>query len=221
MEETIDLNKAFTILKKNLKIIFIIPILFLIISLVISFFFITPKYAASTQVLVNQKASDEQMMAQEVQSNLQLVNTYSEIIKSPRVLTEVSKKIDGKYSKNEISKMLTVTNQSESQVLDISVESKSKKDSKIIANEIASVFSKDIKDIMSVDNVSILSKADGDAAKVAPKVTTNAIISIVLGFIVAIIIVFLKEILDKRIKTEDEVNEILNLPVLGVIQKMK
>ena len=66
---------------------------FVVISLLITIFLMKPKYEANTQVLVNQKESNEQYRAQEVQSNIQLVNTYSEILKSPRILEDVAKKI--------------------------------------------------------------------------------------------------------------------------------
>lgn len=218
MEETIDLSKLFLILKKNMKYLIILPIVFLVLSMVITFVFMTPKYSSSTQVLVNQKETDSQMMAQQVQSNLQLVNTYSEIIKSPRILDKVSKNLKGKYSSKEISGMLTVSNQAESQILNIAVENESREAASKVANEIADVFSKDVSKIMNVDNVSILSKADTNGNQISPKPLINTVVGIFLGLIVALIIIFLKEMLDKRIKTEEDVEEILGLPVLGTIQ---
>lgn len=218
MEETIDLSKLFTILKKNMKYLIILPIVFLVLSMVITFVFMTPKYSSSTQVLVNQKETDNQMMAQQVQSNLQLVNTYSEIIKSPRILDKVSKNLKGKYSSKEISGMLTVSNQSESQILNIVVENESREDARKVANEVANVFSKDVSKIMNVDNVSILSKADINGNLISPQPLVNSVVGIFLGLIVALIIIFMKEILDKRIKTEEDVAVILDLPVLGTIQ---
>ncbi|WP_436881925.1 Wzz/FepE/Etk N-terminal domain-containing protein [Mammaliicoccus sciuri] len=218
MEETIDLSKLLLILKKNMKYLIILPIVFLALSMVITFVFMTPKYSSSTQVLVNQKETDNQMMAQQVQSNLQLVNTYSEIIKSPRILDKVSKNLKGKYSSNEISGMLTVSNQSESQILNIVVENESREAASTVANEIANVFSKDVSKIMNVDNVSILSKADTNGNQISPKPLVNSVVGIFLGLIVALILIFLKEMLDKRIKTEEDVAEILDLPVLGTIQ---
>lgn len=219
MEETVDLSKLFTILKKNMKYLIVLPIVFLVLSMVITFIFMTPKYSSSTQILVNQKETDNQMMAQQVQSNLQLVNTYSEIIKSPRILDKVSKNLKGKYSSNDISGMVTVSNQAESQILNIAVENESREAASKVANEIANVFSKDVNKIMNVDNVSILSKADTNGTPISPKPIINAVVGIFLGLIVALIIIFLKEMLDKRIKTEEDVEEILGLPVLGVIQK--
>ncbi|PTE84240.1 capsule biosynthesis protein CapA [Staphylococcus equorum] len=176
MESTIDLSKMLQIIRKNLKLLIILPIICLLISAIVTFFFLDSKYQASTQVLVNQKESDSQMMAQEVQSNIQLVNTYAEIVKSPRIIDKVSKELDGKYSSDEISKILTVSNEADSQVLNIDIETKSGSDSEKIANKIAQVFSEEVPDIMSVDNVSILSEADNTSKQVAPKTLVNLVI---------------------------------------------
>lgn len=221
MESTLDLSKILQMLRKNVKILIILPIICLLISAIVTFFFLDSKYQASTQVLVNQKESDSQMMAQEVQSNIQLVNTYSEIVKSPRIIDKVSKELERAYSTSELSSMVSVTNQAESQLLNISVDSKSKNDSEHIANTVAQVFSEEVPDIMNVDNVSILSEADNTAKQVAPKTMINLVLGIVIGLILALLIIFIKELLDKRIKSEEDVANELDIPVLGSIQKFK
>ncbi|KYH13858.1 Wzz/FepE/Etk N-terminal domain-containing protein [Staphylococcus kloosii] len=219
MESTIDLSKIVEILKKNLKLLIILPLLGLVISAVISYFFLDEKYQASTQILVNQKENNSQLMAQEVQSNIQLVNTYSEIVKSPRIIDKVSKKLDSKYSASEISNMLSVTKQADSQILNIDVESENGYVSEKVANKIAEVFSNEAPNIMNVDNVSILSKANGTATQVAPKHLINLVIGIALGLIFSLTIIFIKEMFDKRIKTETDVKNELEIPVLGSIPK--
>lgn len=216
MEKSTDLGKVMAALKKHIRLLLILPLIFLLLSLILSFLVIQPKYSATTQVLVNQKESNNDMMAQQVQSNIQLVKTYSEIIKSPRILDEVSKKMKGKYSTKEISSMLTVNNQAESQIMNITVEAKSKKDAIKVANTISKVFSEDASQIMSINNVSTLSKAE-DAKKVAPKPFVNIIISVFIGLVIAVILIILIEVMDRRIKTEEDVEEILDLPVLGSI----
>ncbi|MFH4931107.1 YveK family protein [Staphylococcus cohnii] len=219
MESTLDLTKILRILKNNLKLLIILPLICLLISAIITMFFLDEEFQSSTQVLVNQKESDSEMMAQEVQSNIQLVNTYSEIVKSPRILDKASKELDRKYSTSELSSMIAVTNQAESQLLNIDVVSKSGKDSEVVANKIAEVFSDEVPDIMNVDNVSILSTADDTTKQVAPKTMINLVMGIVIGLIIALIIIFIKEIFDKRIKSETDVENELEIPVLGSIQK--
>ena len=220
MEKTLDLSMFITALKKNCKLFILIPVVFVVISLLITIFLMKPKYEANTQVLVNQKESNEQYRAQEVQSNIQLVNTYSEILKSPRILEDVAKK-DKNLSASEIGNMLTVTKQADSQILNVSVENHSKADAERIANEIVSVFSKDMPKIMDIDNVSILSKADGTASKVSPNLSQNLAIGLVLGLVLTIVIIIFKELFDRRIKTEEDVIRELDIPVLGSIHKLK
>lgn len=221
MESSIDLLQIWKIVKKNYKLLIVLPIIGLIIALLCSLLLIQPKFQASTQVIVNEKESDSNMQAQEVQSNIQLVNTYSEIATSPRILDKVSKELKNAYSTKELSGMITASNETESQILNIAVESSNKNDSEKIANVFSKVFSEETPKIMNIDNVSILSKADGTATQTKPKMTVNALLGIVLGLIVAIIIIAIKEIFDTRIRNEQDVQEQLDVPVLGSIQKFK
>lgn len=220
MEKTLDLTKIMNALKKQWKLLVIIPLLFVAISLAISFFLMTPKYEASTQVLINQKKTNKDYMAQQVQSDIQLVNTYKEIIKSPRIREAVAKK-SKKYSSNEINSMLNITNEADSQIININVTSKSKNSSERIANLVAKTVEKQMPKIMDIDNVSILSTADDTAKKVSPKPVSNTIIALILGFLVALAIVLIRVLLDQHIRTEADVEEELELPVLGSIQKIK
>lgn len=220
MENTVEFTKILETIKKNIWLLILLPIIFLLLSAILTFFVIKPEYQASTQVLVNQKKEEKNVGVQEVQGNIQLVNTYAEILKSPRILDKVSKSYD-KYSSEKLNKMVNVKTQANSQILNISVTDHKKKESEAIANKVANVFKDEMPNIMNVDNVSILSKANGTAEKVSPKTVMNLIIGFVVGLIVAIFIIALKEMLDKRIKTEEDVERELNVPVLGSIPKLK
>lgn len=155
---------------------------------------------------MNEKEKDQQMMAQEVQNNIQLVNTYAEIVKVLELLMKYQK-LHHKYSSNELTGMLKVSNQDETQLLNIAIDSNNDKDSEKIANTFAKVFSKEVPEIMSVDNVSILSSAKGTSEQVEPKTIMNLVLGLVLGMIVALLIITFKELFDKRIKNEEDVKK--------------
>lgn len=127
MENTLDLMRVWEIIKKNWKLLVIIPLIF---NFKCHFYILLakPKYEASTQILVSQKEKESKMMAQEVQSNIQLVNTYAEIIKSPRILDDVAKE-NKDYSADKLSKMIDVNTEADSQILNVGVRSKSEKES--------------------------------------------------------------------------------------------
>ncbi|HCZ1488253.1 TPA: capsule biosynthesis protein CapA [Staphylococcus aureus] len=219
MKEKFDLVKLLNILKKNIKLLLILPAICLVVSAELTFFVMPDKYTASTQILVNMKKSSSDLAFQNVQSSLQSVNTYTEIIKSPRILDKVSREFDGQYSTAELNSFLKVTNQTNSQIITVSVTTGNKSESDKIVNKISKVFAHDMPKIMSVDNVTILSSAHDNAVKVSPIVSVNLVISIIVGIVLAILIIFLKELLDKRIKTEEDVESQLGLPILGSIQK--
>jgi len=221
MENSVDLIKIWRIIKRNFNLIIILLIVGLIIGLLCSLILVQPMFQASTQVIVNEKESDSAMQAQQVHSNIQLVNTYAEIATSPRMLEEVSKELDNKYSAKELSSMISATSETESQILNIAVESANKNDSEKIANVFSEVFSDETPKIMNIDNVSILSKADDTATQTEPKMLVNALLGIVIGLMVAAVVIVLREIFDTRIKNEQDVQDELDIPVLGSIQKFK
>ena len=91
MEETISLKELFQTLKKRMSLIVMITALAVMVSGIVSFFMITPIYQASTQLLVNQAKNEQtEYNTNTVQTNLQLINTYNVIIKSPAILDKVA-----------------------------------------------------------------------------------------------------------------------------------
>lgn len=220
MKRAINITEISRIFKNYLLFIIILPLLSLVASIVVTFFLIEDKYVATTQLLINQKENTHQNV-QDIQSNIQLVNTYSEIVKSSRILGKVAKELKGQYEADEIKNFLNVTNQANTQVLNISIFHNDKEVAEQLANTVANVFKKEIPKIMKVDNVSLLSSATKTGHQVAPNVPLNLFIGWASGLLILCIIIFIKEITDKRIKSEQDVYDQMNLPVLGSIQYFK
>jgi len=224
MEETISLRELFQVLRKRLWLIVLITIIAATVSAVISFFVLTPVYESKTQILVNQAKSDEQLYnTQTVQTNVQLINTYNDIIKSPAILDKVIKELKLDGSAQSLSGQIQVTNAENSQVAQIIVQDTSAKRATEIANTTASVFKKEVPKIMNVDNVSVLSKATlGESASpVKPQPLLNIVIAVVVGLMVGVGLSFLLEYLDNTLKTEQDIENLLELPVMGVITTIK
>ncbi|TDM19507.1 YveK family protein [Macrococcoides caseolyticum] len=216
MEEVIDITKMLNLLKRNWKFIVSLSLLGALLAAAFSFFLIKPTYSASTQILINSKDDKTQFELQANQTDLQLINTYNEIIKSPVILDKVAKNLN---IDNDLATKITVSNTTESKVITVNAKSGNYNDSAKIVNETARVFSKEIGKIMKTDNVTILTKADENAkvSPVSPKPLLNAVIGFILGFIISLGITLFKNLFDKRIQNEEEVKEFLGLPVIGII----
>src|SRR4051812_24329670 len=95
MDEAITLQELLRIVKKRLFLIVGLCILGVSIAGVVSYFFITPIYKASTQILITpQNDNQSQINSQDINANLQLIKTYNVIIKSPAILSKVIERLD-------------------------------------------------------------------------------------------------------------------------------
>jgi len=190
-----------------------------LISFAVSSFLIKPTYQAGTQILVTPKKQENNIIdAQQVQSSVTLVNTYRVIIKSPAILEKVQKEVSNAPSSvSALNNMITVESEQNSQVINVSVQSKDAALASDIANSVANVFSEDIPKLMNVDNVKVLSVSGIPTSPVSPNIILNTAIAAVVGFLLGVGLAFLREVLDRRIRTEEQVQQILDLPVLGSI----
>ncbi|MEH7073645.1 YveK family protein [Neobacillus drentensis] len=220
MEETISLKELLETLKKRLVLIVSITVIAAIISGVVSYYFLTPIYQASTQILVNQKENKQSLyQTNEVQTNLQLINTYNVIITSPAILDIVSKELDLNMTAAQLKEKITVGSEKDSQVVNLSVQDPDAKAAAQIANKTAEVFKKEISNIMNVNNVSILAKADvsENPAPIKPRPLLNVAIAMIVGLMAGVGLAFLLEYFNNTIKNEQDVEKLLGLPILGII----
>lgn len=220
MGESVGLKDIFRTLKKRLWLIVLITALAGIIGGAVSYFLLTPIYQVSTQILVNQAKGDQSVYnSNEVQTNLQLINTYNVIIKSPVILDKVSKELNLGITLKELNSKITVASEKNSQVVNISVEDTNAQQAALIANKTAEVFQTEIADIMNIDNVNILANAtaEDNPAPIKPKPLINIALAIVVGLLVSVGLAFLLEYLDNTVKDEQELERLLGLPVLGVV----
>ncbi|TWE04166.1 capsular polysaccharide biosynthesis protein [Peribacillus frigoritolerans] len=222
MEETISIKDIFKTLKKRWKLIMLLTLIAALISGTISYFLLTPVYQSSTQILVNQKQSENQLDSTQIKSNIDMINTYSVIIKSPAILGIVIDELDLDQSVDQLSEKITINSQENSQVFSLTVQDSNPSQAVEITNTVSSTFQKEIKDIMKVDNVSILAKAEvkENPTPVKPSPLLNIAIALVVGLMAGIGLAFLLEYMDNTIRDEKDIETLLELPLLGSIQKI-
>ncbi|WP_174614774.1 YveK family protein [Virgibacillus ihumii] len=221
MEETISLKEIFEVIKKRILLIITLIVAAALISAIVTFYVLTPNYEASSQFIVNQsqQKQDTPYSVTDIQTSQQLINTYNIIIKSPAILEEVVNELNLDISAAQLQNKLTVSSAEKSQVVTVKVTDPNPNQAQKIANTTVSVFQKKIPDIMNVNNVSILSKADvgENPAPISPKPMLNIAIAIVLGGMIGVGLAFLLAYLDNTIKSEEDIADKLDVPVLGII----
>ena len=213
-EQTFDLRGIFKIIRKRLGLILFSALIVTILGSIYTFFIASPVYTASTQLVVKLPNSDNSAAyAGQVTGNIQMANTINQVIVSPVILDKVQSNL--KLSDDSFQKQVTAANQTNSQVITLTVKYSNPYIAQKIADETAKIFSSDAAKLLNVTNVNILSKAKAQTTPISPKPKLYLAISVIAGLVLGLAIALLKELFDNKINKEEDI-EALGLTVLGV-----
>ncbi|MNP03170.1 Capsular polysaccharide type 8 biosynthesis protein cap8A [compost metagenome] len=146
-----------------------------------------------------------------------LVKTYSEFVKTRSVAEDAIDKLNLDITPGALLGMISVAPKGDTEFLTITVKSKDAYEARDIANQVAKSLKAITKDIKKVDNVQLVDDALLPSGPVSPKPLLNIAIALILGLFVSVGIVFLIEYLDNTVKDTDELEKLLEVPVLGAI----
>jgi len=217
LEQELDLRDLWRMVANRWEIIVVIPLVAMLISAVVSIFFITPQYQSSATLLVLKQQPEQSLQYSDLQISRQLVQTYREIARSRRVLDSVIDNLKLDYSYGQLREKVEVTSVRDTEVIHITVTDPNPRLARRIANQVADSFKAQTEEIMQLESVTILDYAVIPSRPVSPRIPLNIAIALVVGLMVAAGLVFLLEYLDNTVKTPEDVQEYLGLPVLGII----
>ncbi len=226
--EELDLKQLVNIFfNKRLQIISIV-LIFLIIGIIYTFMFITPKYKSYTSLVlaksdnVSEDANDTSTITQtDITLNQKLVSTYSELIKSKNVLREVIKNLNINEDEESLKGNITVSAVKDTELIQITVTNYYPDRASDIANEIAKVFTKKVGEIYHINNVYIVDEAESSYIPYNINHVKDIIIFMVVGFGVSIAYVLIANLLDTTIKTAEDVEKQMDITVLASIPVLK
>lgn len=217
----LELRDIFRIIWARIWIIVLITIVAMLASGIISYFYLDKIYESSTTLIVNKQKDDNEKETQYTYNDIllsqKLVSTYTEIAKSSYVLERVIKELNLDLSPDELKKMIAVSAVGDTQIIRITVSDVFPARATVIAEKIAELLPIRVSELEMPDNVKVVDKAKVPSSPVKPRPLMNIAIAGVLGIMVGLGIIFLIEYLDNTIKTPDDVQKYLGLPVLGSI----
>lgn len=220
-----ELKEYLHILKKRWLLIISVTLTCVFASAVVSFFLIKPTYQASISVVIGgnkeESSSNTNQTYNDVMMYQKLVKTYSEFVKTRSVAEDAIEKLNLDKTPAALLDMVSVAPKGDTEFLTITVKSKDAYEARDIANQVAKSLKDITKDIKKVDNVQLVDDALLPSGPVSPKPLLNIAIALILGLFVSVGIVFLIEYLDNTVKDTDELEKLLEVPVLGAIPMME
>ena len=220
--EELDLKELLQIFwEKKTQIILIIAI-FTVIGVIYSLGFVTPKYQASTTLLLatnssSDKTGTESITTTDVTLNSKLVSTYSKLVESNKIVRKVISNLSLKMDEETLKKSISVTAVEDAEMIQIAVKNEDPVLATKIANETAKVFIENVKEYYGMENVHVVDEAEIPQEPANVNHAKDVMIFAFIGVVIAIMYVLVANMLDTTIKTSEDIEKIAGVTVLASI----
>jgi len=224
-QEGISLQELFKIVWNNIALILIITMWVLVIGIVYTFSVVQPKYTANSSLMVQvdvESSGTNEQSAIVIANNL--MGTYKEFIVSNRVLESVQEELPELSNRSISSLKSSISISITSQILiiyisvvDTSPELAQKIANTLVENSIEIANDPESPYVLLQNKLKVLDVAKLPTSPSSPNKTLNVIISGLLGGILALGVVFVKEFFNNKYKTVDELERHLNIKVLAAV----
>ena len=217
----IDLVEIWQVIKKQFGLLVVIVILCAILAGVISKFFIAPKYTSSSTIFLTPSISESGVVDFTSQnSNEKLVNNVMALLVQDNILSEVAKQT-GMESIEELRNQIEVSNDTNTTLVKVEATTLDPKLSKNIVNSTVNVFIDTMQENLNLKNIEIVDKAKLSYEPSGPDIKKNILIGAAAGFVIDALIVVLKVLTNTRLKSKEEAEKYLNLPVFCELPVIK
>lgn len=220
VEDVIDLSELFRAILKHIKLIIVLCILFGVGGFFGTKLFIAPTYTASTSIYLTPQISESGSLDYNSQmANSKLVTNAVNLLTQNNIMSEVAKDV-GLDSASSVKKFVSVTNESNTEIITISATTTDPKLSKDIANDTVSTYIRTMQKNLNVRNIEVVDKAKLSYVPSGPNVKKNTMMAGGVGLLVGVGYAVLKFLLDNRLRTKDEAEKYLGIPVFCEIPEL-
>ena len=178
------------------------------------------QYTATVSVYVLSSSSSEQNTIQnsDLSASQLIANDIAELANSDIVAERTAEEL-GMTSLAGYD--ISVNSSTTTRVIEISVESGEPAAAATVANKIAEVLSSVAQEVMGVESVNIVDEAKTPEAPSGPNRVMYTAVAFLAGLFLAVAIIVVMDMVNTRVRTPEEAEELLGVPVIGRIPKIK
>lgn len=216
----IDLQKLLLAYLRKWWLILACTVLAGAIALYVTAKFITPLYQAEVTVYVNNLKSGQEVeyvSSSNLSTSQRLVNTYITIIRSDTVLEKVAEASDLNVTAGQIRSVMSAAQVDDTELFTVTITHSNPEVAAQLANAVAEVAPAEIEEFVEGSSTKIIDYAKVPVNPSSPNHSRNTVLGALVGCVVALLYVTLRFLLDVRIKDEEDLNMLFDLPVLAQI----
>lgn len=218
--EEIDLKEIIGVFWDKKSTVILLTAIFMVLGFIYSSFIVVPKYASTTKLVLAQSVNKEDggsITTTDITLNSKLISTYTGIIESSKVIRQVISNLEIDDKEGSIRKNVSVASETGTDIIKITVTNTNPEKAADIANEMAVVFAEEVKRLYGMDNINTLDVAEVQKEPANINHAKTITIFGAVGFVLAAGYIFVIYMLDNSIKSQEDIEKSLNIPVLANI----
>ena len=224
-EMEIDVQRLISAVWKKAWLIVLIAVLCAILSFFGTRFFITPQYQSSAMFYVNNNSlsvgdATFSIDSGDISAAKSLVDSYIVILKTRESLNDVIDYAGVDRTFSELRSMITAASVNSTEIFEVVVTSPDPVEAQKIANAVAYILPKRISSIIEGTSAKVVDAAVVPVKPSSPSYVMNTFVGFVVGFALCVVTILLKEFFDISIRTEDDIAQCGNVPILAAIPDM-
>ena len=220
-EQTIDLRTLFRVFTGHIIPIAAVTLFAAAVGFVLAFFIVPKQYKSETLMYVENSSSARDdassININDINAAQKLVNTCQILFTSDYVFGELNSAFGGVYTNEQLGNMIKISSVNSTEVLRISVNSGSPQESYDVALKFSELAVKEFNRIIKGGSIETVSPPTYPLKHDFPSVTKFTLIGAAAGFVLVYIFFLLKEMLDVKIKPDDDLAVIYDIPVFAEI----
>ena len=219
----IDVFATLKVLWKRKFSIILVALVFAIAAFSYSAFLAKKEYQSTSRIYVvsRQNQDNNALTNSDLQAGSYLVKDYREIILSQNVLSQAIEDLKLDLTPAELSKKISVSVPTDTRILSITAKDGDPKEAARIANGLRNVAAEKIISVTKVSDVTTLDEAEVPQSPSSPNIRRNVLLGFIAGAGLMVVLLVVVEVLDDRVKRPEDVEELMGLPLLGVVPDMK
>ena len=218
--EEINLRDLLIYFRKHLVLFFAIVVLCVSAGTAYTVLVQKPEYKSRATIILSSDKSKTTVQS-EITANKNLIETYTEVVKSHRVLDRVIRENNLTESYDSLVLKINVSSLKDTEIISISVVDANAYRSFELANEVADIFKEEISQIYNDTSVNILDHAVEPRSPYNIDVVKQEIIYAAAGMVLGFGIILVLFYFDRTIKTTEQIDENFKLPIFGQVHKLE
>lgn len=214
-EEVIDLAELLQQVRRHVKMIIAVTLACALIVGVYTVFFVKKQYSSTARIYSKPEVTEGTVNYSEITANNLMVNNYIEMIKGNNIQGQIASELG--IEKEKVKSSLSVTNDSDTQIISITATADDPSLAKSIADTTVEIFRSEVKESLNVTNIIIIDEAEVNTTAVSPSLKKNLLIGGMAGLVLSLAYVFMRFMFDTRIHNKDEAEKYLGIPMLGTV----